>query len=230
MSESRKAGCQSMAKSKELTCEACKKTFHAKMDHGKWPKFCCRDCFLSNCIRPKKKRCKQCGNEFLARSRGGSSSDDGRNIFCSKGCYSKSQRTGDERPCAQCGAKFYPKNISNQNKCCSRGCAQKYFIRENNPTYKGGVSHQADGQRWRLNPRDGYVGKYMQEHRMAAEKYIGRPLMRHEPILHINRDKSDNRTDNLFLCTSRSEASQRVNGSLPWPQASNLSKFKQVAG
>jgi hypothetical protein len=72
--------------------------------------------------------------------------------------------------------------------------ASKNWLGKNNPRWSGG----------RYENRIGYVmvhdskNRYRVEHRVIAEKIIGRDLKREETIHHINERKNDNRTENLY--------------------------------
>lgn len=74
-------------------------------------------------------------------------------------------------------------------------------------------------QKWsrretRMNP-NGYVlvfapehpksfgGGWYYEHRLVAEKKIGRILKSWETVHHISGNKTDNTWDNLFICTRK---------------------------
>ena len=56
--------------------------------------------------------------------------------------------------------------------------------------------------------RDGYLtlylkGRRVRAHRLVVEKHLGRRLQRHEIVHHINRDRLDNRIENLLVMSQR---------------------------
>lgn len=56
----------------------------------------------------------------------------------------------------------------------------------------------------------------MLEHRAVMQSNLGRGLIRHENVHHINGDRSDNRLENLELWNTSQPAGQRVEDKLRW--------------
>lgn len=218
---------------RELTCETCSTKFTSVADHGVWPRFCCRTCFLNQCVRPLEKPCATCGAMFDA-GRANHKSEDGLRKYCSKTCRNEGLKRGNEHQCLNCGETFYlsPSTLMKRSQagCCSAECQKSYYTGALSHAFKGGsYIHSQAGEKHLLLPRQGYVGKYIGEHRVVASREIGRMVLRGEFVIRVNRDPEDNRPQNLFICESGSEYARRRSGSLPWPTESNLQHYKARA-
>ena len=68
-------------------------------------------------------------------------------------------------------------------------------------TYKNVTAHG--------HPNASHKG-VIQEHRLVMSQMIGRPLLPHENVHHINGDRKDNRPENLELWSTSQPKGQRV--------------------
>src|SRR5580765_1539072 len=104
-----------------------------------------------------------------------------------------------ERSCPVCGTGFrvYPSQIrKGEGTYCSRACSNPARGRAGtaNGNWRGG----------RFTRSDGYVavrvdGTYRLEHDIVIERQLGRRLLKHEQVHHLNGKRADNRPENLRL-------------------------------
>lgn len=139
--------------------------------------------------------CIQCGNTIAHKAFGWGRYS--KRLFCGNACSSLyrmlSGSSKKPRPtlfCVRCGCPIdlaqlknpYPSNMK-RKYCGNRGCAAQASLRDGYLSIVGVVNR-------------GF------EHRLIAEKAIGRKLKRTEIVHHVNGNRSDNRPQNLLVCTN----------------------------
>ena len=148
--------------------------------------------------------------------------------FCSQHCAHLGKPTWNKGKkdfitkgnCAWCGNYF--EGYLKDQKCCSKSCSVKYLNRfgeigkkisesagkgKDNFHWKGGKVINAGGYVLIFSPQHPFRNSadYVAEHRLVAEKYLGRYLTKKERIHHINHVTDDNRAKNLYLFSNDSE-------------------------
>lgn len=77
------------------------------------------------------------------------------------------------------------------------------------------VSTKGYVRRRRTNPDTG-LREWQHQHRYVMEQYLGRDLLPHEEVHHLNGQRDDNRLENLELWSTSQPKGQRVEDKIEW--------------
>lgn len=94
--------------------------------------------------------------------------------------------------------------------------SERTALGEMNPNYGGGKYIDDKGYVRILMPdHPANIKGYIYEHRAVMEAYVNRYLNQWETVHHINEIKSDNRLENLFLCSHSEHSAIHREGKRP---------------
>lgn len=212
----------------KFKCKECDVEFESLLDHGRPRVYCSRKCFLKGKITPEYKNCEVCDTLFLASK---SSHIEGElKKYCSRKCAGQAKINHKQCNCANCGAEFilHPSNprYNSEQPCCSTKCMGEFRQYERSHGWQGGRYLSNNGNWVVIFKRPGYVGKYTYEQRAIATKAIGRFLKTSEVVMHLNGIKTDNRPENLYICSSFGEFKKIHAGIEKVPLKSNLDTYQ----
>jgi len=176
----------------EKNCIICGKLF--KVKHNSTGKYCSYECsYKGRKVKRIEIKCGVCGKKIVKK-------ETDKTKYCSRECYGKMKKIrGDKVVWTEeakkriserykgAGNPMYGKKSWNSGKRIPR------MSGENHPNWKRGYYINEDGYK--------IISRERREHRIIMEKHLGRKLKKEEIIHHINNNKTDNRIENLMICT-----------------------------
>lgn len=217
-------------------CAYCGSRFYRPIHRKKMRTRCCcsKHEFLLNGIENAKLIiCRGCGVLFHGKLK-----EQRFPIYCSRKCQRYCD--GKDIKCTNCGTMSRHRRsqlYDRQHHFCSKSCLFIWQKGKNTGMWKGGFAVSGNTghilvltdekyertHKHRTSPSN----KYRPEHRLVAEKYLGRKLKRNsEPILHLNGLPTDNRPANLYICNDRSQMLRMLKGDLFMPEKGNLEDLR----
>ena len=148
------------------------------------------------------KCCGRCGISYRCKA-----SHADKSHFCSLTCYNESMRIhpkNDPRACSVCGKSFKPSRHHGDARFCSKACI---WVATKGPEFNAKIARESAGKRGDALRHTGklahtYVkrgGRH--EHRVVAERTLGRSLTRREVVHHIDENPKNNDPSNLMIIT-----------------------------
>jgi len=173
----------------QLVCHNCVELFERRHDRvHKTQNFCCRACrkqwHKENVIDKRSRKCLLCATKFTPRS---TQIRNGQGKFCSIECSIKNVHS-------------LPITDETRAKLSAWQKGKEGLRGDENSNWKGGKYDGSDGYKYVLIA----PMTYMAEHRLLMQNHLGRKLTPDDIVHHKNRDKADNRLENLQVMT-RSE-------------------------
>ena len=141
-----------------------------------------------------------------------------KNVRCRKCANKQQEKTGKNNPnykdgrtlkkwYCECGNEInYRNSLYGKSQC--QECYLKTINAKGNPNWKGG-RRTTYGYILIFAPKHPFATqKYVGEHRLVMEQYLGRYLRPEEIVHHINGIRNDNRIENLLLLNNMREHRQ----------------------